>query len=106
MQVTRTVKIGDDEHGESTPSEAIEVHKFPEGVPVAYAYADLRIRKSMKTGSGDWVAGEVRVGVRRPCYSEELDDGTGQDAAYELVKAKMGDDLPKMLNALDQLAQS
>ncbi len=95
-----------DEHGESEPSQVLEVFRFPEGVPVAFAEAGLHIRKSKRTVSGDWVAGEVIIHARRPCFSEELDDGTGLDAAYALVKGTMEIHLPKMLNAINELAQS
>lgn len=95
-----------DEHGESEPAQVLEVFRFPDGVPVAFAEASLHIRKSKRTVSGDWVAGEVTIHARRPCFSEELDDGTGLDAAYELVKDKMQVHLPKLLAAINELAQS
>jgi hypothetical protein len=105
VQVTRTVKIGADEHAESEPSKVIEVHKFPEGVHPGEAGAVLHIRKSMQTANGDWVAGEVGITCKRACYNEELDDGTASKAAYAIVKDEMGVHLPKMLKALDQLAK-
>lgn len=108
VQVHRTVKIGQgtsaDEHGESELTKVIEVHRFPDGVEPACVEAGLRMRKSMKTKSENWVAGEISIGVRRPCYREELDDGSAFNAAYDLVKEEMQVHLPKILAALDSLA--
>jgi len=107
VRVHRTVKIGTgDEHGESELDETIEVHRFPDGVAPAFAKTGLSMRKSMQATSGDWIAGEITITANRPCYREELDDGTGFDASYDLVKDKMMVHLPKLLDAVNQLAKS
>ena len=109
IYVLRTIKLGtDSETSEADKSgegdtEVIEVHKF--ATAPAEVEAGLKIRKSQQTDNGDWVAGEVTIGVRLPCYVEEAKNGTATARAYELVKDAMGIHMPKMLEALNQLAK-
>ena len=102
--VLRTIKLGSadaaDKSGDGA-TEVLEVHKF--ATAPAFAEAGLSIRKSQQTENGDWVAGEVTLKVNRPCYTEELEEGTA--VAYAMVKDAMSVHLPKMLTALNQLSK-
>jgi len=101
ITVTRSIKVGTEQGSTSEVPETIEVHKF--ATTPAVAKASLSIRKSQEARNGLWVAGEITIGCDRPCYAEELAQGT--EAAYEHVKARLLRELPELIQSIDALGK-
>jgi hypothetical protein len=99
ITVERSIKIGKDIKGGSEPPETIEIHKF--ATTPAKAIAEVSFRKSKQAYDGLWVAGEIKIGCEKPCYSEELPQAT--EAAYEAVKARILKEVPELLKSIDAL---
>jgi len=97
--VRRSIKIGKDVKGSSELPETIEVHKF--ATEPAMAEAAVSLRKSKQAHDGLWVAGEITIGCKRPCYAEELPQAT--EAAYDAVKARILQEVPELLKSIDAL---
>ena len=101
IRVSRTVKISDygdaDEAGSSEPDEVIEVHKF--ATEPAYAIIEVPVKKGK-----DFCSAGITIGVRRPCYVEELPAALAE--AYNLVKERLMVELPKIIRALDDIART
>lgn len=96
ITVSRTVKIGKtgDEASSGEASEIIEVHKF--ATTPAVARVMIPIKKTHNYNSAG-----LTVGVDLPCYVEELPEGL--EKAYEMAKARLLVELPKIIDALKKL---
>ncbi len=102
IRVTRTVAISadfedTDRASSGEPDEVIEVHKF--ATAPAYAEVSVPVKKTK-----DYHSAGITIGVRRPCYTEELPQAF--EEAYALVKERMMVELPKIIRALDDIARA
>lgn len=102
IQVTRTVAISrdyeeTDRAASGDPDEIIEVHKF--ATAPAYAEVSVPVKKTK-----DFHSAGITVGVRRPCYVEELP--AAFEEAYAIVKERLMIELPKIIRALDDIAKA
>jgi len=93
--VNRTVKLDGVDQDSSSTEDVIEVQTFATTPAMAIVSVPIKLSRSFQSVG-------IEVGVYLPCYKEELPQAL--EAAYRLVKERIGREIPIIKKALEDVS--